>query len=82
MTSVPKAGGFFEYKTQFLSSYPIINTSNIEIKEQIITKVNQILSLKQEHPKADTSILESEIDQMVYQLYGLTAEEISIVENS
>lgn len=82
MTSVPKAGGFFEYKTQFLSSYPIINTSNIEIKEQIITKVNQILSLKQENPKADTSILESEIDQMVYQLYGLTAEEISIVENS
>jgi len=29
---------------------------------------------------ADTSALESQIDQLVYQLYGLTSEEIKIVE--
>jgi len=30
--------------------------------------------------QADTSGLESEIDRLVYQLYGLTEEEIRIVE--
>ncbi|HLG30544.1 MAG TPA: hypothetical protein VI387_10070, partial [Candidatus Brocadiales bacterium] len=29
---------------------------------------------------ADTSALERQIDQMVYELYGLTPEEIAIVE--
>ena len=33
-------------------------------------------------PKADTTHLETEIDQLVYKLYGLTEEEISIVESS
>ena len=32
--------------------------------------------------QADTTIIESEIDQMVYELYGLTDEEIQIVEES
>ena len=32
------------------------------------------------YPQADTSTWEKEIDQLVYQLYGLTQEEIAIVE--
>jgi len=32
--------------------------------------------------QADISVLEAEIDRMVYELYGLTAEEIAIVEGS
>lgn len=32
------------------------------------------------YPTADTSSLEQEIDQLVYELYGLTEEEIKIVE--
>jgi len=31
-------------------------------------------------PTADTTALEAEIDQLVYALYGLTAEEIALVE--
>lgn len=31
---------------------------------------------------ADTSALEREIDQMMYELYGLTEEEIKIVEGT
>lgn len=31
-------------------------------------------------PNADTSVLESKIDQLVYKLYGLTDDEIAIVE--
>ena len=53
-----------------------------EEQQPFITKAIEILALKQENSKADTTVLESEIDQMVYKLYGLTAEEIIIVENS
>lgn len=42
--------------------------------------VNEILTKKSNNPSADTSALESEIDHLVYQLYGLTEEEIKIVE--
>ena len=40
----------------------------------------KILAAKKRHPEADTSALEREIDALVYQLYGLTAEEIKVVE--
>lgn len=33
-------------------------------------------------PDADTSQLEREIDEMVYKLYGLTEEEIKVVEGN
>ena len=46
----------------------------------IMDEVQKIISLKQGNPSADTSALESEIDHLVYQLYGLTEEEIKIVE--
>ena len=36
--------------------------------------------IRQENPAADTSALEREIDERVYKLYGLTEEEIKIVE--
>lgn len=53
-----------------------------EEQQPFIEKVNQILSLKKENPEADTTTLEAEIDTLVYKLYNLTDEEISIVENS
>jgi len=43
-------------------------------------KVTSILNAKKQDPKADTTTLEKEIDQLVYKLYGLTKEEIAIVE--
>ena len=45
-----------------------------------IEKVNQILTLKQVDSQTDTSVLEAEIDKMVYELYDLTAAEVLIVE--
>ena len=44
--------------------------------------VNKILTAKRANPAADTSELERQIDELVYQLYGLTKEEIDIVENN
>jgi adenine-specific DNA-methyltransferase len=45
-----------------------------------ITLVDKILAAKKENPKADTSTWEKEIDELVYALYGLTEEEIKMVE--
>jgi adenine-specific DNA-methyltransferase len=65
-----------KYKIELL---PIKNISEIE-QQPFIEKVNQILSLKKAYPQADTRTLEKEIDSLVYELYGLTEEEIKIVE--
>jgi adenine-specific DNA-methyltransferase len=48
----------------------------------IIKLVNRILAAKRANPAADTTALEAEIDQLVYRLYGLTDDEIKIVEES
>jgi hypothetical protein len=45
-----------------------------------VTLVDQILAVKTDDPKADTGALETQIDEAVYTLYGLTAEEIKAVE--
>ena len=49
-----------------------------DIYEKIITKVDEILCSKKNNN--ETSNLEGEIDQLVYQLYDLTEEEIEIIE--
>ena len=57
-------------------------TASKEKQMYVIGLVNKILSAKRTNPSADTSALESEIDRLVYQLYGLTEEEIKVVEQS
>lgn len=56
----------------------------ISIEEQEIyqTLVTRILSQKQSDPTSDTTALEAEIDALVYGLYGLTEEEIAVVEGA
>lgn len=44
--------------------------------------VNDIIQIKDGDPSADTTKLEKQIDQLVYELYGLTDEEIDIIEQS
>ncbi|MFZ4791179.1 MAG: Eco57I restriction-modification methylase domain-containing protein [Candidatus Competibacteraceae bacterium] len=57
---------------------------DVSISEQkiIIRLVDLILAEKKQDAKANTSALEREIDQLVYTLYGLTYDEISLIENS
>ena len=43
---------------------------------------SKILEAKQANPQADTSALEAQIDQLVYELYGLTQQEIDIIEGN
>ncbi len=63
-----------------LQQIPI--AANRKIQHNIQAIVEEILQLKQTNSVADIGILESQIDQLVYQLYGLTEEEIAIVENN
>jgi len=51
-------------------------------KKLLILKVDKIITTKSQNSTANTSALEAEIDQLVYQLYGLTEEEIKIIEDS
>jgi hypothetical protein len=51
-----------------------------DLQQPFIEKVNEILAIKKADAQADTTHLEADIDQMVYELYGLTDEEIAIVE--
>jgi hypothetical protein len=52
----------------------------LEEQTPLIERARGILAAKEANPAADTSALEREIDQQVYALYGLTPEEIAIVE--
>jgi hypothetical protein len=52
------------------------------VPNDIESKVIQIFDLKKVNSEADTNVLEVEIDQLVYELYGLTEDEIAIVEQS
>ncbi|MGC9365160.1 MAG: TaqI-like C-terminal specificity domain-containing protein, partial [Fidelibacterota bacterium] len=59
---------------------PPITPANQPIASQIETLVDSILAAKKDNPQANTQEQERQIDQLVYQLYGLTEEEIRIVE--
>ncbi|WP_228020096.1 hypothetical protein [Sphaerospermopsis sp. LEGE 08334] len=65
-----------KYKIEML---PIKEPTEIE-ELSLENLVDQILNAKKLDPNADTTALEREIDQMVYQLYELTPEEIKIIE--
>jgi hypothetical protein len=67
-----------KYKIELM---PIKEVSKGE-EQKIENIVNKILSLKKQNPEADTRVLEVEIDQLVYQLYDLTEEEIKIIEEA
>ena len=76
-SSTKVRGGYFDLRGTQIVKIPIIigykNISN-ELEE----KVKKILELKKS--KIDTTDLENQINQLVYQLYELTEEEIKIVE--
>ena len=70
---LPTIGGYE------LDSIPI--PKDFSSQKPIIEIVEKILSAKKANPQADTSVLEREIDQKVYELYGLVPEEIVVIEH-
>ncbi len=55
---------------------------NDKLKIDIESLVDEILSQKSENQNSDTSLLINQIDQLVYQLYELTDEEIALIEKA
>jgi len=80
-TSTQIRGGFVRFIAQYVSQIPIPSIKPAQ-KASISKLVNQILATKRTNPDATVSDLEDDIDQMVYLLYGLTPEEIKIVEGA
>ncbi len=76
-----KGEALAEVKKNHVEELPIPNATTSQQKP-IIEAVKKILATKQANPTADTSALERNIDQQVYTLYGLSAEEIAIVEGT
>ena len=91
-------GGYFTFKTEYLKPFPIhvIDFSNkidVALHDHIVTLVDNMLSLNKQLSEARTGheqkllqrqieATDGQIDALVYELYGLTEEEIKIVENA
>lgn len=96
--SSTKQGGYYEYKPMYVSQLPIRTIDfNIPDEktahDAIVSLVNQMLRTQQELRAAKSesdrklyeqkiSMLDAKIDELVYRLYGLTDEEVRIVEGT
>ena len=60
---------------------PQITESHKDIADEIIALVDKILESKAKDSNTNTSELESKIDSLVYKLYGLSDDEINLIES-
>ncbi len=90
------SGGYYSYQTKYLSSLPIKlpnlkDNKEKQIHDEIITFVDQLIILNRELRESQlqtkTNQINSKIDycqykmdEIIYQLYGLTEEEIKTIE--
>ncbi|MCA9917255.1 MAG: Eco57I restriction-modification methylase domain-containing protein [Anaerolineales bacterium] len=92
-TSSTIRGGFFRWKKQYMFPLPIVTSAKPSLKEHIASHVEQMLELHKRLAAAQTAhektllqrqiaATDSQIDQLVYQLYNLTPQEIAIVEGA
>ncbi|MBI5352723.1 MAG: Eco57I restriction-modification methylase domain-containing protein [Chloroflexi bacterium] len=93
--STPMRGGFFRFFTQFLEKLPIppVNfTDPVEkaMHDKLVSLVERMLALHKQSPrspqeqemvKREIESTDKAIDKLVYELYGLTDDEIAIVAN-
>ncbi|MDO8842421.1 TaqI-like C-terminal specificity domain-containing protein, partial [Methanocalculus sp.] len=96
--SSTKQGGYYEYKPMYVSQIPIhpidpTNPDDIARHDRIVSLVGRILDLntkvggvREAHAREllvrQIEAIDAEIDKEVYELYGLTEEEIRIVEEA
>jgi len=75
--SAERQGGYFEYKPMYTEQLPIINATPAQ-RAAIETLVRKLLDAKGQGPQV--AEWERELNALVYELYGLTEEEIAVVE--
>ncbi len=85
---VTRNGGYFEYKPMFVERLPVPKISD-DSQRPFEIHVDQILEItgtedysQNQQKQAEVKTLETKIDRMVYDLYGLTEDEIKIVEGN
>lgn len=66
------------FKSNYLNPFPLPEDISTETDQTFQNKVRHIMSEKS--TGKDTTVLEKEIDAMVYRLYGLTYEEVKVVD--
>ena len=73
----------YRYKKAFLEKLPIAEVSKIDstLLEEVKSLARQILRAKAKDSNFDTSTLESQIDSLIYQIYGLNENEINLIES-
>ena len=95
-TCQPFHGGYFGVQKRFLEKLPIMNfdssnPADVKNHDRMVALVERMLSLNKQAQAAVTPqekdmlqrqivTTDREIDHMVYELYGLTAEEVKTVE--
>ena len=78
--SLPTSGtGTFHWEKVHVERLPVPRLPASE-QHSFIQLVERILAARDVDPSANTSKIEAEIDLLVYKLYGLTNEEIGVVE--
>lgn len=65
-----------------VDNLPIPKEIPKSVQMQIKNLVDEVLSLKNDNPKANTKTREGRIDQLVYDLYDLTPDEVTIIRNN
>lgn len=78
---VIRSGGYIEVKPQYFEQIPIPNI-DATIQIRLNALADKAIQTKTNNQQADITNIENQIDQLVYQLYGLTEEEIKIIENA
>jgi len=95
-TATQMRGGYYSFESRFIRTLPIRvpNPDNPEDRarhDTIVSLVGQLLELNKRHLTANDAsghqrlqrlinAAEVEVDQLVYDLYGITAEEASLIE--
>jgi hypothetical protein len=72
---------FAQVKTVDIKNLPFIVPDELT-QSKLNSVVDEILKKKSDDISSDTTVLENEIDQLVYKLYDLTEEEIKIIETT
>jgi len=94
--AVERQNGFYEYLTQYVERFPIYeidanDPDDVAARDAIVDHVDTMLDLHAQRADATTDAerdtlqqrideTDAEIDRLVYALYGLSDEEIAIVE--
>lgn len=76
-----KMGNARKYGLNYIKKLPV-PLGTPKLQEAIFSLVIKVMESKKENSKADTTAFEGQINQLVYQLYDLTEEEIAIVEEA